>query len=288
VPKRRIYEPLPRPVVSIGESSGPVVQRVRYYHYSSLEGILGITHSHELWASHVYFLNDALEVSYALDLARKHIRDIVSQSEFSSQTEECVATIANMQRVNVCVFSLSEERDLLSHWRAYGGVGGCAIGFDAERLTEVAAEAGFSLHRCVYARADQERILHETFVKCLQEYRETRSEQQAPTLQGLIRTDFLAVAATIKNPSFSEEREWRLVSEPKALNRESWGIRRGASFLAPYYRLALGDRERSPIAEIVVGPTPNPDLSAYSIVFLRETTGLRIAIGKSSIPYRTW
>ena len=38
------------------------------YHYTSLEGLLGIIESKSIWATNVLYLNDASELNYSINL----------------------------------------------------------------------------------------------------------------------------------------------------------------------------------------------------------------------------
>jgi len=105
------------------------------YHYSTQCGFLGIVKSDKIWASKIHYLNDSNEYQLALSLARDLLRSKLEQVEISDRIKiECLLdNIQQIEELNVCVVSLTEERDLLSQWRAYGGrAGGVCLGFSAE------------------------------------------------------------------------------------------------------------------------------------------------------------
>jgi hypothetical protein len=62
--------------------------------------------------------------------------------------------------------------------------------------------------------------------------------------------------------------------------------------LIPYYKIPIGDGDKfDSIREIVVGPTPHPDLSAASVESLAIAAGLDrkgLEIKTTSIPFRNW
>jgi hypothetical protein len=68
--------------------------------------------------------------------------------------------------------------------------------------------------------------------------------------------------------------------------------RPGESMLIPYYNIPIGDDDKfDSIREIVVGPTPHPDLSAASVRSLAIAAGLDrkgLEIKTTSIPFRNW
>ena len=66
----------------------------------------------------------------------------------------------------------------------------------------------------------------------------------------------------------------------------------GESMLIPYYNIPIGDDDKfDSIREIVVGPTPHPDLSAASVRSLAIAAGLDrkgLEIKTTRIPFRNW
>jgi hypothetical protein len=50
------------------------------YHFTDAPGLRGIVESHALWATHIYYLNDAQEFGYAEDLAGRLILERAEQS----------------------------------------------------------------------------------------------------------------------------------------------------------------------------------------------------------------
>ena len=73
-------------------------------------------------------------------------------------------------------------------------------------------------------------------------------------------TSFWAITA-MKDRSFSEEREWRLIS-----------------------RVTIG----CPIKEIIVGPTPHRDLARSWVLQLVESEEIKCGVTPSFVPYRNW
>src|SRR6266404_2318800 len=110
------------------------------YHYTTQSGLLGIIGSRKMWVTHTQYLNDRREFLHAVDLVRDELGNRLKTSSASVtrhqllQMEEMLQS--SPQSINVCVCSFSEEPDLLSQWRAYGGPAGFAIGFPGEFVKE--------------------------------------------------------------------------------------------------------------------------------------------------------
>jgi hypothetical protein len=271
------------------------------YHYTSQLGLLGILKSDTLWASKIHYLNDSTEFRIALDLAKEVLNERLVKEVGARNREkiECLLDdIPTIQKINVCVVSLSQNRDLLSQWRAYGGsVGGFSIGFKSSTLLACASNQGFNLVRCVYDQSKQRQIISELIDECLAvEFNTIPSEvdPNRPRTILVLHTggDFsrklAATAPILKHPSYEEEDEWRLISE-KGLNSSSLSFRPGGSMLTPYFEFILGDK-RDYLGSITVGPNPHPDLANDAILMLLSKYGIanETKIIETGIPFRNW
>jgi hypothetical protein len=68
--------------------------------------------------------------------------------------------------------------------------------------------------------------------------------------------------------------------------------RPGRSMLIPYRKIPIGNDDKfDSIREIVVGPTPHPELSVASVITLAKAAGLANPdkiVETTSIPFRNW
>ena len=102
------------------------------YHYTTPAGLLGIVEKKEIWASHTQYLNDQREFRHAVGIIEEEIAAMKKMHQHDKHQElldEMASVLKDSESMNVCVCSLSEERDILSQWRAYGGGAGFSIGF---------------------------------------------------------------------------------------------------------------------------------------------------------------
>jgi hypothetical protein len=89
-----------------------------------------------------------------------------------------------------------------------------------------------------------------------------------------------------KDESFSKEEEYRITYFGKS---DEIKHREGKSMIIPYIEFSTIDDIPLPITEIIVGPTPHPELSKMSVEGLLEHKGYkRVKVKKSEIPYRSW
>lgn len=100
------------------------------YHYTSMEKLLKILDTQELWASEIRYLNDTTELGLALERALKELENRAARYEQGHEktfleagfryVQEAVINFGkHMLEANVFVISFSEDPDSLSQWRAY-------------------------------------------------------------------------------------------------------------------------------------------------------------------------
>ena len=101
----------------------------------------------------------------------------------------------------------------------------------------------------------------------------------------------LLIAPYFKHPKFFEEEEWRFIyGLHKPLEKEVC-FREGISMVIPYveFELFVASDDPLPIKEIVIGPTPNQELSKKSVEkLLIEHRIPSCNVALSEIPYRAW
>src|SRR5258707_3515022 len=242
------------------------------YHYTSQEGLIGIITRRCIWASKIHYMNDSEEFSMALRLAKAELKkrsETEKEGYLRFRLKDFCYQIRQIKDINVCVCSFSAKDDSLSQWRAYSREGaGYAIGFKTKKLSKVAANSHFSLHKCVYAPIDQQTEINRLIEDFL-----AMPKDDSVLLK--FWEPMAMLAPLIKDNSFEDEKEWRLISRPP-ISFSGLDHRPSRSMIAPYFRLLIGtDQEFDCLHEVVVGPTPNPELSKESVHSLLESQGLR-------------
>jgi hypothetical protein len=291
------------------------------YHYTTQTGLLGIIKDRQVWATHTQYLNDRREFLHAVDLVRGEIQRLINEQ--NTRTGEASATRTEAlnrmhdalslspEHINVCVCSFSEDSDSLSQWRAYGGSSGFAIGLSAEVLGAAVEKQNFFLAQCIYDPATQLDIVRALVEEVLDEhlggnlvFEDAESNELFWKTGGNLLTYLYRYAPMLKDRSFKEEREWRIISRPIFAQRLDY--REGRSLIVPYYRLPLWeDGQKTEIDEIIVGPTRDVERSIRSVS--RLTKGRDVIKGRnlkgldllkegfgytpviaSQVPYRDW
>ena len=283
------------------------------YHYTSQTGLIGMLNTETIWASKIHYLNDSKEFALALELASdeldRRIKAATSRGD-RSRFELLRNTIYTIAGVNTCVCCFSELDDDLSQWRGYGGGNArFSVGFTREWFTRVKETLGLSLRCCIYDPEKQQRLIQDE----IDEFFATNAEKEPdywdrnrsrrdparPRTFVVSRhagndfaTRLALIAPEIKHKSFEAEREWRLVAA--TVSAHELHHRPGRSMLIPYYKIPIGNDDKfDSIREIVVGPTPHPDLLAASVESLAIAAGLvnpdnTPKTKTTSIPFRDW
>lgn len=207
-------------------------------HYTGVEGLLGICSSNSIWATCAQYSNDRSEVLYAQSVAKEVLdeffqgRQPTKSAEFvRSFLEKHTGLVEGIEVTDAYIISFCESSDLLSQWRAYGKTAGFEMRFHslmkpvALLATEVPtvgspAMDGVRVVRVEYDKPAQKEML----VRILQGATEVLDtiEAQNPGrkhldvgVAALAALELLAWLYGIKHPSFSEEKEWRIVAFSK-------------------------------------------------------------------------
>jgi hypothetical protein len=290
------------------------------YHYTNQAGLLGIVQTKEIWATHTQYLNDAREFLHGVQMARKQLAvfqrcarirsrpaalpgvpatvpssGVVGDEERAALREmvEGVGDAEGLASINVCVASFSEDGgDSLSQWRAYAPRGGYSIGVRADRLAGLAAAHRFFLARCLYDHREQVRLVRALIDEVLEENigcrKGTGDAEQCLPRGGNLPAYLNRYAPILKDRSFRDEREWRIISRPQMCRGSRFSFREGSSMMTPFYRFPIGDDDMPvPFEEVVVGPTLDQSRSKASVRSFLVSRGLGdVRVRLSAVPYR--
>jgi hypothetical protein len=106
------------------------------FHYTNGTGLLGIIGSNRLWATHTLYLNDRLEIQYAVELVDAELRRRLetADTEPSRTLFSRLMNTYNFTNVGFTAYvsCFCREGDLLSPWRGYGAQGaGFSLGLES-------------------------------------------------------------------------------------------------------------------------------------------------------------
>jgi Protein of unknown function (DUF2971) len=285
----------------------PLPETTTLYHYTSLEGLLGISNSRSLRATHIAHLNDSQELTLAVELLDGAVRQRLLAPDIGVQDHKCLLQLSEwlghrfLLEHLLFTCSFTEAGNLLSQWRAYcPPSAGVSLGFDAERLLDAADAQGFQLVKCIYDREVQMLLVAEWLDRVLatKDDKEEPEPRSHPTqsYHSHFRTHeetFLQVAARMKHPSFSEEREWRLVSKVgRDLHDPKLRFRAGKTRLIPFieFEPPLTEQGALSLRHVYIGPAQDHNISFSAIASFLISSGTNVMHGVRAcgIPLRNW
>jgi hypothetical protein len=212
-----------------------------------------------------------------------------------SKLKGCISTFPNPGRSSAPGVTLWLFRPVCTLDLAGAGVGRRTYNAHRNHIFLFVDELDFWLAPVLYDERDQRALIRTLIEDVLAENLQRRATPTGDNEPGKPRGGNLGAylnryAPILKHKSFSEEREWRIISRPLFCTHERFGYRAGASMLVPYFRIPLSSEERPlRIEEVIVGPTPNPQQSTNSMRgFLVRQHLLKTRLRNSEAPYRNW
>jgi hypothetical protein len=277
------------------------------FHYTSIQGLIGILTDRKIWATNISHLNDKQELFEARDMFREAIQELEKaidpspmyaisprgykenpKIEFLSSLNHFL-NLAELVPIFVCSFS--EKGDQLSQWRGYcPNAYGFSIGFNYTRLKNHADRQRLLLKKCIYEKNQQKKIVDEYVQDRIVPRFSDLADKAKRGMNGWTTfREILEILPTIKNEHFAEESEWRLISSAFSIPQDTMKFRPGKTAIIPYCEFELAEKGKDlPVERINIGPTPNKDESLLSLKALlgKEHMEETVKINHSAIPYR--
>jgi len=267
------------------------------YHYTNLEGLMGIIDIQGFWATHIKYMNDSKEYLHGLSLCNEIIENF-SRNATSDQVKflNKVSEKLNEEDSENFVISLCPNGDLLSQWRGYSrGQYGISIGFDVKQLCQFTTPRAneYLLPKKVIYETD----VQKSMISDIIDIGLKNIESKGLDLQFMpseIATTIKWFIPLFKDSSFSEEKEWRIVTTNFKETKENHPLRYRVrnNIILPFVSLPLRNqmqekKENLPIKSIIVGPSDSIEFTIDSLkYFLKDKNYYDTEVSPSSIPYR--
>ena len=213
------------------------------FHYCSIDTFIEIIKNRTLRLSDLNKTNDYMEKKWTAELLKKKESQDLLQEELkkfninmnlteNSYYNEVEKILYSNRPVLISCFS--KKKDLLSQWRAYGKDGeGISIGFNYKELKKLNEDKerkiSIQIRDVVYKESKQKEILARLMDECIlymknmfkkdvsqsEEYFSRYFISNVSVFYDLFINYLGEVSCMLKNPSFSEEKEIRLIYDPK-------------------------------------------------------------------------
>lgn len=270
------------------------------FHYTDLQGLLGIVSDHDLRLTHSLYLNDAEEMIHGSTVAEQVIvnaRKGKRGKRWNSYLDQLTELLKQPLPEGVYICCFCQKDNLLSQWRSYGANGsGVSIRFNPHQFYFVTGPDSphggmMRLWKVFYLPAQQVSILNSAVNFAFQHPPAGKTSTAEMARQAADAIQFFI--PTFKNADFVEESEWRLIFTPPAgcSMRPKFRASRGG-MLVPYYslkELCGGSITPSglPITGLCIGPSVNQALNKQSArMFLTQASYTGVEPIESKTPYR--
>jgi len=224
------------------------------YHYCSADTFMAIIQNKTLRLSDLNKTNDYMEKRWAnkfivcmlqekldeyginMRLEEDYWYDEQSNNHLQYYKKEVERVLYDESPVLITCFS--EEKDILSQWRAYGQDGtGVAIGFNYKVISLLNDKRDMVVEKVVYKESKQkeklgqliesviiyiQNMFEEDKVRISDDFNVYFKEEFDVFCEVLV--DYIGrIGCIIKNPAFAEEKEVRIIYNPNLPNRETLG-----------------------------------------------------------------
>lgn len=278
------------------------------YHYCSTPAFYSIVQSNSIRLSSLLQSNDYSEGALVTESVIGRLRADGHVDPFIVKTLEEIFHLAVLE-YECLAFCLSAADDLLSQWRGYASdCAGVAIGFPRSYLEDLAMQHCSDMRRTFLCQVDYSPNAAAAEISGLYEEMKELIDKGAfsstafnlsaskntnddvhPAMATEMFHDYLENAwidnfYTVKGEGFSEEKEWRLMTNRRDVSgRSARAYRIKEDRIIPYYAIKLAGVAQVPI-EVVLGPkhqTPEYTVSAYL-----HYNGFQARVRRSAITYR--
>lgn len=298
---------------------------MKLYHYTTSSTLVSILQNKQIWFTDFRFLNDAQEGILSRQIVQKTLSEFNFEDKielynkigrangagnhpFGIQGDPFEGLIKNLKErlpsyrppsgvteYIPYVFSLSEDCDSLSQWRAYGK-GELCIEFDADLLAQA---TGGRLLKIDYKDPTKSDVaisvaIHKFFDNVLETYRQTNRFDPETFADGYqdVRSSLLSFQPlmSLKHIGFKDELERRLVLDvsPRSRDGQKTFID-GGRYPTPRLKANISNSNVSlseVITGIVFGPGSDEVRAEYAIKALNLEFELRLKSHFSKVPYR--
>ena len=262
-------------------------QRGRFVHYTSAEAALSIVKSKRIWLRNTNCMSDYREVQHGFDMLQSFFSVKANKDAFNQSLDACCNGVAqeaitifnqwwNDTRFGTYIASISEHDDRedlhgrLSMWRAFGGnTARVAIVFNIPYFSHGATALNINFNPVAYLTNGQ---LHESLdliIKNIYTNSEFLRSVERPALVSAVFNMLVAGATGLKHEGFHEEREWRVVYNPKRQQSPLMEVATEVIGGVPQclYKMPLDVRASDALADldfptifdrIILGPSPYP------------------------------
>jgi Protein of unknown function (DUF2971) len=287
-------------------------------HYTTVQGLLGISRSNALWATCAQYSNDRSEAMYGAEIAKALFPNIdqpersvlgISLSLVVGKPPFAPQNIRESGSLDAFTVSFCKSKDLLSQWRGYGSKLGFEIRFsgmtvgNSQHAKDVVSLRSDAMLAGIWAKIEydpkaQQDMIFEVVTRIANVRKELEVEPYFDTFHQPLLTHFALIEIarwvhSVKHQKFEEEQEWRIIAfldsapyDPLTKKAAGMEFREGQLGVVPYIELRPING-KLPITEVVCGPGTHESLTPKAVELLLARYGYRnFEVTTSEVPLR--
>jgi hypothetical protein len=256
----------------------------RFVHYTSAEAAMSILKNKEVWLRKASMMNDFGEITYgiktlvfAYEKESKPLKELIDHlfPGLSGEVEALFNSWEQSFREDTFITCMSEHENSedglgrLSMWRAYGGTASVALVFNPNVFVSNSGILGATTSPVAYLTKEKMGKQIIAFTQNIERNGDVLSSLSRDDIRGHLFNVLRLAAICTKHPGFKEEREWRVVYNPKlqASDRVKREIVSIGGIPQPICKIPLKDDLDSGligaeipklIDRIIIGPSKHP------------------------------
>ena len=242
------------------------------FHYCDVDGFYHIMMDSTIWLSDVSKSNDYQECTLCRDKVDEGVENILAEDEISLESWQwgIVHRLELNNHLLAYCACFSESCDQLGQWRGYANNGkGISIGFDKKLFMELNA---ISEHHISFGPVIYDKKQQEQYADLIVEDNIKKMKQKGVGHVSLeMNTNYRLKFPFIKNVSFADEREWRIVvsasigpyNTPSSNHFKFSKVKYRVSNekLVSYIEMNFENIKQNLIREIWIGPRANVEVA---------------------------
>ena len=263
------------------------------FHYTSIEGLLGILTKGSFYASDILSMRDQSEFRHGVVLAKTVIAELFTATNHSIagsmlkvfETHPMLGVGKTTFFHAVCFCS---KIDVLTQWQAFSSTGGFALGLDFNKVEQSQPSMKFILAKMLYGLKEQDDLVRRVIKNGIHVFDDLGGSMIGSPSH--LDQFVLRLGVTLynsicrfKHPCFHSEEEWRiLTSEFDNSNAVKPNFRASGRSLVPYRELSI---DPSWITRLIRSPGAWPENHRYSVERLARSLGGNVMVQVSDLPF---
>ena len=240
---------------------------VQLYHYTDVNGLMGIIKYEKLWATDINFLNDSEEYYAGIRKLKDFCSSSLSSLDKTNHVDKVISGLyelipdiieKNLTNRNLYITSFTSKEDNLRQWMSYcPDNSGYCIEFDRHNILmneqcEKKLNITCRIEDVDYGQGTFDKQL--SFESIMKMIKATDTRTAALN----VANNLLFHCCAIKNNEFHDESETRLVAQSTISKEHNAKYRTRSGVIVPYIEYPI---KKSAIKRIIIGPNINMDLA---------------------------